>query len=112
MLSAASSATAVYTGKDQSLAEVRADSAEPRDPGAYAAAARLAYTRSGPLGPPNAWSGEECAAWPQVASQDRYTGSWNRPTASTILVLGNTGDPTTPIRTQSRCPVNWPAPGC
>jgi pimeloyl-ACP methyl ester carboxylesterase len=96
--SALASVSAVYTGRDQTLAEVCADSPEPRDLGAYAAAAKLAYARSGPLGPPNAWSGEECAGWPQAASQDRYTGPWNRPTASTILVLGNTGDPTTPYQ--------------
>lgn len=97
-VSAAASPSAVYAGKDQSLAEVCADSPEPPDPGAYAAAARLAYARSGPLGPPNAWSGEECAAWPEAAVQDRYTGPWNRPTASVILVLGNTGDPPTPYQ--------------
>jgi TAP-like protein len=33
--------------------------------------------------------------WPTAAAQDRYTGPWNRPTASTILVVGNTGDPWT-----------------
>ena len=34
-------------------------------------------------------------AWPAAAAQDRYAGPWNRPTASTILVVGNTGDPWT-----------------
>jgi hypothetical protein len=58
----------------------------------------LAYASSGPVGPPNAWAGEECVAWPQAALQDRYTGPWDRPTASTILILGNTGDPTTPYQ--------------
>jgi pimeloyl-ACP methyl ester carboxylesterase len=77
----AAPAPTVYTGKDQNLAEVCADSPQPRDPGAYAAAARMAYIRSGPLGPPSAWPGEECAAWPKAASQDRYTGPWNRPSA-------------------------------
>jgi len=94
----AAPAPTVYTGKDQNLAEVCADSPQPRDPGAYAAAARMAYIRSGPLGPPSAWPGEECAAWPKAASQDRYTGPWNRPSARTILLLGNTGDPTTPYQ--------------
>jgi hypothetical protein len=39
-----------------------------------------------------------CAAWPAAADQDRYAGPWNRPTASTILVMGNTGDPITPYQ--------------
>jgi hypothetical protein len=36
-----------------------------------------------------------CATWPAAAAQDRYAGPWNRPTAGTILVMGNTGDPIT-----------------
>ena len=36
--------------------------------------------------------------WPAAAAQDRYSGPWNRPTASTILVLGNTGDPNLPYQ--------------
>jgi hypothetical protein len=35
-------------------------------------------------------------AWRHAAPQDRYSGPWNRRTASTILLLGNTGDPQTP----------------
>jgi pimeloyl-ACP methyl ester carboxylesterase len=41
------------------------------------------------------WLDEPCAQWPGNGIQDRYTGPWNRPTASPILVLGNTGDPVT-----------------
>jgi pimeloyl-ACP methyl ester carboxylesterase len=63
---------------------------------AAAAAAQLAFGRSGLVGPPLAWQTEPCAAWPAAAAQDRYAGPWNRPTASTILVLGITGDPITP----------------
>jgi hypothetical protein len=36
--------------------------------------------------------------WPGDGSRDRYTGPWNRPTANTILVLGNTGDDALPYR--------------
>lgn len=35
---------------------------------------------------------------PRAAGQDRYTGPWDRRTADTILVIGNTGDPTTPYQ--------------
>jgi hypothetical protein len=89
---------AVYTGWEQTLAVLCSDSPNPRDPAAYLAAGRSAYTRSGPLGLEQPWKTEACADWPAAAAQDRYSGPWNRPTPSTILVLGNTGDPTTPYQ--------------
>ncbi len=39
--------------------------------------------------------GVPAADWPAGAAQDRYTGPWNRTTASTVLLLANTGDPIT-----------------
>jgi len=88
--------SAVYSGREQQLAVFCSDSPNPRDPRAYAAAAQLAYERSGVVGPENAWfSDEQCAGWPSAAGQDRYAGPWNRPTASPILLIGNTGDPRT-----------------
>jgi pimeloyl-ACP methyl ester carboxylesterase len=89
--------TAVYTGVDQTLAVLCPDSADPRQPSAYAAAARLGYARSGGYGLLYAWQNEVCAHWP-TAAQDRYSGPWNRRTASTILLIGNTGDPATPYQ--------------
>jgi pimeloyl-ACP methyl ester carboxylesterase len=96
--SAAADDTTTYAGQEQPVAAQCADSPNPRDPRAYPAAAQLAYDRSGLVGPPLAWTTESCAAWPAAADQDRYAGPWNRPTASTILVLGNTGDPVTPYQ--------------
>jgi pimeloyl-ACP methyl ester carboxylesterase len=87
---------AVYTGFEQVLAVICSDSPNPRDPAAYPAAARRAYTRSGAFGPQYTWFLAACADWPAAAARDRYSGPWNRPTASTILLLGNTGDPATP----------------
>ena len=81
---------------EQILAVGCADSPNPRDPQAYAAAAKLAFARSGAFGPLFAWMHEPCAMWPRAAAQDRYTGPWNRPTANPILLLGNTVDPATP----------------
>ena len=75
---------------EQNLAVLFADSPNPRDPAAYAAAAA-----TGTFAPTSAWETEGCADWPAAAAQDRYTGPWNRPTASTILLLANTGDPQT-----------------
>jgi TAP-like protein len=47
------------------------------------------------LAPTTVYNTLGCADWPAAAAQDRYTGPWNRPTASTILLIGNTGDPIT-----------------
>jgi pimeloyl-ACP methyl ester carboxylesterase len=78
-----------YAGTEQQLAIMCADSPSPR-PAAYAAAAAVSVFAAAEV-----WNNEGCADWPAAAAQDRYTGPWNRPTASTILVIGNTGDPTT-----------------
>lgn len=87
-----------YSGQEQQFAEYCADTAGPHSTRAYEAAARLAAARSGGFGVDLTWSDEPCAAWPADASTDRYTGPWNRRTASPILVIGNTGDPNTPYR--------------
>lgn len=87
-----------YTGLEQTAAEYCADTADPHGAQAYEAAARLAASRSGGFGVSLAWNEEFCANWPAGASQDRYTGPWNHPTANPILILGNTGDPITPYQ--------------
>jgi pimeloyl-ACP methyl ester carboxylesterase len=87
-----------YTGWEQALAVLCSDSPNPRDPAAYSAAGRWVYPRLGAFGLEAAWKTEACADWPAAAAQDRYSGPWNRPTATTILVLGNTGDPIVPLR--------------
>jgi pimeloyl-ACP methyl ester carboxylesterase len=97
-VTAASVLPAVYTGWEQTLAVLCSDSPNPRDPAAYLAAGRRAYARSGAFGLEQPWKTEACADWPAAAAQDRYSGPWNRPTASTILVLGNTGDPILPYQ--------------
>jgi hypothetical protein len=82
-----------HAGPEQQLAIQCADSPSPRGLAAYAAAAA-----AGTFAPIAAWDIFGCADWPTAAAQDRYTGPWNRPTASTILVVDNTGDPWTPYR--------------
>ena len=94
--SAAATPAARYAGRSRRSPRRARTAPNPRDLRAYPAAAQLALARSGLVGPPLAWQTEMCAAWPAAAAQDRYAGPWNRPTASTILVLGNTGDPITP----------------
>jgi pimeloyl-ACP methyl ester carboxylesterase len=89
---------ATYTGWEQTFAVLCSDNPNPRDPRAYPPAAQLAQARSGVFGLEYTWDGEACAEWPAAAAQDRYSGPWNRPTATTILVLGNTGDPVLPYQ--------------
>jgi pimeloyl-ACP methyl ester carboxylesterase len=88
-----SSGPGYYAGPEQQLAIQCADSPGPRGLAAYATAAA-----AGTFAPIAAWDIFGCADWPAAAAQDRYTGPWNRPTASTILVVGNTGDPWTPYQ--------------
>jgi pimeloyl-ACP methyl ester carboxylesterase len=55
-------------------------------------------TRVSPVsGPVNGWwLWAPCASWP-VRSADRYTGPWNAPTRTPILVVGTRFDPNTPF---------------
>ena len=57
----------------------------------------FALRRSGPLGPWWSWQSVACGSWPATAA-DRYTGPWDRRTASPVLVTGTTDDPSTPYR--------------
>jgi pimeloyl-ACP methyl ester carboxylesterase len=93
----ATAAAGPYEGLEQSVAVVCSDSADPQNIGDYLAAAR-AGARYGGFGEKVAWEEASCAYWPAAAGQDRYTGPWSRPTAGTILVIGNTGDPATPYQ--------------
>jgi pimeloyl-ACP methyl ester carboxylesterase len=93
--SGATASTATpYLGLEQSFAVLCADTGDPRNARDYVAAAR-AGARYGGFGELAAWEDEMCAHWPRRAGQDRYDGPWDRRTADTILVIGNTGDPAT-----------------
>lgn len=70
------------------------DSPNP-GPAGFSLDDRLAYKRSGPMGPFRLWETVACASWPARAA-DRYIGPWNRRTADPVLVIGNTDDPQTP----------------
>jgi len=88
----------VYSGPEQHFAVLCSDTGGPRNPAAYTAEARLAYSQAGGFGLEWTWTTEACADWPDGGAPDRYTGPWDRPTASTILLLGNTGDPALPYQ--------------
>ena len=94
---AAATAAGPYEGVEQTFATLCSDTADPRNISDYLAAAR-AGSRYGGFGEMAAWQEAQCAYWPAATGQDRYTGPWNRPTAGTILVIGNTGDPVTPYQ--------------
>ena len=83
----------VYIGPEQNLAVLCSDGPEPQNPQAYTALAGPIAAEYGPMGLKWLWPTEPCAGWPH--GTDAYTGPWNKPTANTILLLGNTGDPDT-----------------
>jgi pimeloyl-ACP methyl ester carboxylesterase len=64
---------------------------------AFPAIDAFAQQRSGLVGPFWAWDYEPCSTWP-VRSAHRYSGPWDRRTATPVLVIGNTFDPATPLR--------------
>jgi pimeloyl-ACP methyl ester carboxylesterase len=51
----------------------------------------------GQSGLPDLWNDEPCASWLATAA-DKYEGPWNHPTPVTVLVIGNTNDPSTPYQ--------------
>lgn len=77
------------------LAVACAEASNPRDPNRYRQLATLAFERAGDVGPYWLWSDQPCSTWPATAAE-RYSGPWDRPTANSILVIGNTYDPSTP----------------
>jgi pimeloyl-ACP methyl ester carboxylesterase len=93
----ADSGQASYAGPEQALAIECGD--VPVPPAAdFPALAARAERREGPIGRAIVWGDAACATWPVRQAADTYLGPWNRPTAATILVVGNTTDPSTPYQ--------------
>jgi pimeloyl-ACP methyl ester carboxylesterase len=84
-----------YASPFQQAAVECPESPNPSSAGVFRKLARITVARSGLIGLLTPWTDEICAHWPAVAA-DNYTGPWSNPTASTILVIGNTHDPSTP----------------
>jgi pimeloyl-ACP methyl ester carboxylesterase len=93
--SATAAAVQRYLGPEQGTAVDCGDTVNPRNPQRYNALEPFVLGRAGRVGLPALWTDEICASWP-ARSEDRYLGPWNRRTANPILVVGNTGDPSTP----------------
>jgi pimeloyl-ACP methyl ester carboxylesterase len=88
-------AAARYPGLEQGLAVLCDDAPNP-PAGAFAGLRHVVLRRSGAIGLPDLWSDEPCASWP-VHQAGTYSGPWNARTRP-ILVIGNTTDPSTPLR--------------
>ena len=95
---AAPATPSVYTGLEQALAVECSDSPNPRKVSVYTSDVKLAQARAGGYGLGYLWSDEPCAQWPGNHARDRYTGPWNRRTAHTILLVGNTHDAILPYQ--------------
>jgi len=86
-----------YAGPEQALAIECGDVPVPPAAAFPAIAARV-ERREGPIGRAIVWGDAACATWPVRKAADIYPGPWNRQTAATILVVGNTSDPSTPYQ--------------
>ncbi len=71
-----------------------ADSDNPSEASAWSEAARAGDRAHPYFGRPWVWISSICASWPG-ADDDRYMGPFDRPTANTVLVIGNVHDPAT-----------------
>jgi pimeloyl-ACP methyl ester carboxylesterase len=93
---ARAAADGVYAGVEQGNAVACGDTPNPRNPQRYIALEPFVLHRAGPIGLSSLWTMDEpCSTWP-ARSADNYRGPWNRRPANPILVVGNTGDPSTP----------------
>jgi pimeloyl-ACP methyl ester carboxylesterase len=79
------------------LAVQCAESPNPLTLAHFRRLARLAYDRSGAIGPLWSWADSPCAAWPARAAAP-YSGPWSRRTLGTVLVIGTRFDPATPFQ--------------
>ncbi|HYP03924.1 MAG TPA: alpha/beta hydrolase, partial [Cyanobium sp.] len=79
------------------LAVQCAESPNPLTLAEFRRLARLAYGRSGVIGPVWSWRDSACAAWPARAAAP-YSGPWSRRTLGTVLVIGTRFDPATPFQ--------------
>ncbi|MFR9731369.1 alpha/beta hydrolase [Saccharopolyspora sp. MS10] len=84
-------------GMEQMLSVMCNDGDNPGDPAVWPDHARRANEVGRGFGSYWTYLTLGCATWPGGPDPDRYTGPWDRETASPVLVIGNRqGDPATP----------------
>ena len=88
---------AKYVSPWQSLTVQCGESPNPRPPARFLELDHYAYAAYGPIGVVDLWADEPCASWP-VRAADQYVGPWDHPTPNTVLLIGNTHDPSTPYK--------------
>lgn len=74
-----------------------ADSDNPSDPQAWVRAAQRADRAAPWFGAPWTWASSACAGWPASTKADRFTGPYAVTPSASVLVVGNTFDPATPL---------------
>jgi pimeloyl-ACP methyl ester carboxylesterase len=79
---------------DASHAVYCTDTALPRNPTKWPVLERRMARQAPLLNPVRLYAEMPCATWP--TSAERYTGPWNRHTNTPLLLVGVTGDPSTP----------------
>jgi len=86
-----------YVGPEQALSIECGDVPVPPS-SAFPALASSVEKREGPVGVSIVWGDAVCATWPVKKAPGIYLGPFNHKTASPILVVGNTVDPSTPYQ--------------
>ncbi len=89
------SAVQSYAGPEQALSVICGDAPSP-PASAFPSLQGVVLRQGGVVSLPVLWGDEPCSTWP-VTQLNTYRGPWNAPT-SPILVIGNTTDPSTPLR--------------
>ncbi|MER5865030.1 alpha/beta hydrolase [Kitasatospora sp. NPDC002040] len=88
-----------YTVDDSYYGVNCQDKPYPSNPKVFPLIARAWEIGAPTFGRYQAFDGPACSTWPAPAQEvERYTGPWNKRTANTVMVIGNTFDPATQYR--------------
>ena len=89
-------ATETYAGPEQAWSIMCGDAAVPPQ-SAWPAIGDATLAKYGPSSAGTVWGDAVCVDWPTRSAQP-YLGPWNADTGVTVLLIGNTHDPSTPLR--------------
>ncbi|GAA0661173.1 alpha/beta hydrolase [Kitasatospora atroaurantiaca] len=88
-----------YTSDDSYYGVNCQDKPYPSNPEVFSHIARAWELEAPTFGRYQAFDAPACATWPAPARwSERYSGPWNKKTANTVMVIGNTFDPATQYR--------------